>query len=356
MDQLVRSGETQTAGYRVFISYSHDDAQLARRLAVYLAERGATPLWDKNFAYGHGFHDQIKTFISYSHVFMPILTPTSRGRGWVHQEIGYAMALNIPVLPIAVGEQPGEMLQGLQAAWLKDPAADLGQAPPAEAIDRLMGRQDDPSHALYQSAEEAEHRSAMMRRYADEVRHLAEFGKVRQRGALSSFHIPDKTPAHQVWRDRYGKRPKSAYHCELQRQERKALERHADRKGCKLLIYPDINYARYGSKARVTRLNSLIEFLTGMPDDKVEIARDRKRGGENVTIVGDWFSASSLSGEMEQGYRQTIFTRHGPTVRAQIHRFDEEFDEALAQNPWPDAPSSRLGAIADLKKLVASLG
>lgn len=101
--------------YRVFISYSHHDAALVGRIASILEGHGLQPMLDTTFSSGHGFTGQIKNYIAHSHVFMPVITKESSIRGWVHQEIGYAMALNIPVLPISTGQMPGQMIQELQA-------------------------------------------------------------------------------------------------------------------------------------------------------------------------------------------------------------------------------------------------
>jgi hypothetical protein len=97
--------------YRVFISYSHEDQPLVERIAAMLIKNGLKPMWDRNFAYGQGFHEQIKKFIAHAHVFLPVLTKTADAIKWVYQEIGYSMALHIPVLQIAVEELPGEMIQ-----------------------------------------------------------------------------------------------------------------------------------------------------------------------------------------------------------------------------------------------------
>ncbi len=85
---------------RVFISYSHKDKDLARKVAKALDDNNIVPLWDEDLIPGSGFHEQIKDYISQSHIIMPILTELSSERIWVHQEIGYAMALHIPVLPL----------------------------------------------------------------------------------------------------------------------------------------------------------------------------------------------------------------------------------------------------------------
>lgn len=343
-------------GYRVFISYSHDDMRLAQRVVAHLRAKEILPMWDENFRHGHGFDKQIKTFIAYAHVFLPIITESSSNRGWVHQEIGYAMALNIPVLPIALGKPPGEMLQGLRAIRLENADADIPPSLGVEAIDELMSEPKDTTSTLYHCADEHAQRTKMMSEYAEEVRRLGYTGMVRQSGALSSFHIPDKTVNHPVWAKRYGDKPKSAHDCELLRQESISFERHARIEGCRLIVCPEISYDAYGAGGRLARLNGLLEFLQSMPDGKVEIARGPiMEQGENFTMVGDWFSASSISGRLTRGYRQTIFTRHAPSIRNQLLRFEDEFREAAQERPWPSAPSSRLGAIKYLQDIISSL-
>lgn len=138
-------------GLRICISYAHDNYEHRPQRRCHLKNYGATVLWDRGFARGSGFHEQIKTQIAYAHVFMPLRTRSSGRRGWVHQEIGYAMALNVPVLPVAVGRPPDAMLHHLHAVWF-DRAEDVGQleeALPPEVFLRLVERFDDPSQAIY---------------------------------------------------------------------------------------------------------------------------------------------------------------------------------------------------------------
>ena len=54
---------------------------------------------------------------------------------------------------------------------------------------------------------------------------------------------------------------------------------------------------------------------------------------DNVLIVGDWFYCSSVAPSVEGGYRQTIFTRHAPTMQERIEEFDQEFKSLLAGRP-----------------------
>ena len=338
--------------YRVFISYSHEDSELVSRIAKTLEGNGLHPMWDRNFLYGYGFHDQIKNFIAYAHVFLPVITKAADERKWVHQEIGYAMGLNIPVLPLAVGTWPGEMLQQIHAVQLTDDVELFKERFSYETIDNLIQHYAAGSFALYQCADFAEDRAVTMAKYANDVIALGYRDVVRQKGALSSFHIPDKTIEHPVWRDRYGGQDRGPNHCRLQREERIALATHASFAGCKLIINPTIDYPQYGESARIVRLRCLLDFLESMPDDKCQVAFNVQMGhSESVTIVGDWFSAESVSAQIGRGYRQTIFTRHAPSMVSKTDAFDREFDEQLDANGW-SAKTSRTRAIEEIQRIL----
>lgn len=321
--------------YRVFISYSHEDTELVEKVVKVLEENGLTPLWDKKFALGYRFHEQIETYIAHSHVFLPIITLGSSKRGWVHQEIGYAMALNIPVLPVTKDMLPGEMIQQLQALHTSGDMEELKEQLSREVFENLVDNYRDMSKALFQCAELAEDRAVMMAGYANNILKLGQYGCVRQKGGLSSFHIPDRVLSDPVWVDRYGDHIQSQYHCRCQREERIALQKHADVAGCKLIIDPTITLERFGLKAQITRLKTLLEFLENMPDGLVQIAiNSSQKVQENITIVGDWFAAESVSVLLYQGYRQTVFTRHAPSMRERIELFDREINELLSKMGW----------------------
>ena len=105
--------------FRVFLSYSHQDVELVRSLDQILRKNGFDPMWDHYFALGQGLNEQIRNFIAQAYVFIPILTVTS-DQQMGHQEIGYPIAMNVPVLPVAISTPeseavPGEMIQHLHA-------------------------------------------------------------------------------------------------------------------------------------------------------------------------------------------------------------------------------------------------
>jgi hypothetical protein len=346
--------------YRVFISYSHDDADLAEKVVTIIEDIGLLPMWDKDFLFGHGFQEMIKDYISRSHVFLPLITKYSCERGWVHPEIGYAIALNVPVLPVNIGTLPGKMIRGLHAVQLTENPQDMKQKLPRSIFDSLIDNHNDTSLAWYQCAELTEDRTIMMAKYAKEVLKLEPvlgseaYGFVRQKGGFSSFHIPNQVLTHPVWKERYGRLRTSQYHCRLQRNERLALGKHASKSGCRLIINPYLTYEQYEPSGRITRLKCILDFLSTALDYNVEVAFSKELRDESLTIVGDWFAAISVSAKLGQGYQQTVFTWHAPSIKIRIDLFDQEFNELLKELKWTPE-SSRSEAIKAIEKIIADL-
>jgi len=338
--------------YRVFISYSHENLAIVKDIVKILSNAEIEVMWDRKFNFGHGFHDQIKTFIAHSHVFIPIITKESSHRGWVHQEIGYAMALNIPVLPIAIDKLTGEMIREIHAISTDIKLKDLKRVLTKDTLSNLVNKYSKQECALFQSAGLTEDRAMMMADYANYVLWMKYYGVVRQKGGLSSFHIPSKVITNNIWSYRYGDIPhQNQFHKRELREERIALEKHARHAGCRLIVNPKLTYETFGVKARIIRLCSLLEFLM-TPENIVEIVFDENMvENESMTIVGDWFQAESHSAKQGHGYRQTIFTRHAPSMQYWIDLFDQEFDELLRKSKWNRENSKEL-AIKEIKKII----
>ncbi len=154
--------------YRVFISYSHSDRHFVERLVEALDKAGVTPLWDNDLLPGTGFSDQIQSFIINSHVLMPFITTASAERPWLHQEIGFAIALGKPVLPVILGGLPLGIISGIQAVQLREDLADAPIKLLAEYIRRLVdGMPDRP--ASYECPKDNTRRALLLARYAHSV-------------------------------------------------------------------------------------------------------------------------------------------------------------------------------------------
>lgn len=345
--------------FRVFISYSHGDSKLAKQVAVVLEGMELKPVLDKDIPAGRPFSDAIKRQIANAHLFMPLISENSQQRPWVHQETGYAMANNIPVLPVAFGKIPGEMIAQLQAISVGlNPADEFDETDLTEQLNRINIEQlvlSPPANAvaIMEVADYPEERTEMMARYAKRVIELGSYVRLRQRGALSSFSIPNRVLSDPVWKV---DEDSSTYYLNLLRNERIALEQHARQSGCSLMLDPEAAMARMGkdNPTRMrARLSTLLEFLESMPDDKVQVVIIRRPQGGNVTILGDWFVAESQA-RRGAGYRQTVFRWHAPTVLSELRKFDQEFDEYHRQSGL-EPNTSRRAAIAKIEEVIAGL-
>lgn len=337
---------------RVFISYSHKDKALVEKLHEVIVEAGMFPLWSRNLIPGQGFDENIMKFIEYAHVFMPVLSKSSSL--WVQQEIGYAIAHHIPVYPVTTDEiNPKGMLQMIHAIKVSDDINMLKDQLNREVFQRIP--ENHHSRSVFRRAAFVDERAAMMKEYADNLRHFNEYGIVRQKGGLSSFHIPAEPIFDQKWTDRYDPEIRSENHKENQRGERLALQKHADVAGCRLIINP--GYAMKGrtKTASRTRLQEIIDFLKNMPDEKVGIAiEDKSTNVESLTIVGDWFLAESVSFRMGDGFTNTFFTRNAAEITKRIEDFDHELNSLIRSRGWT-INNSRKNTIGELSKVINSL-
>ncbi|PYP82102.1 MAG: hypothetical protein DMF61_27360 [Blastocatellia bacterium AA13] len=71
-------------------------------------------------------------------------------------------------------------------------------------------------------------------------------------------------------------------------------------------------------------------------------------------MVGDWFVAESLIPRAGEGYRQTIFSWHAPTVLRWMRKFDEEFEELYKQSNLA-SNASRRWAIEEIEQIIKNL-
>jgi hypothetical protein len=350
---------------RVFISYSHEDREMVKVVARVINENGMTAVFDKNgLRLGKEFPEQIIHCISHAHIFLPLLTQSSVSRAWAQQEIGYALALRVPTVPVAINCEPGQFLHGIQAIHLNT-SEDMGLEETLNVVYRELKdvltfdalepclHQSPAGGALYECADTTEERAILFKRYASAVSLTGNYAMVRQLGGLSSFHIPIENVNHSDWYDRYGGHSKPLFLRNRLHDERLALTEHARRKGCKIVINPDLDFSHYGGDARRSRLGCLLRFLLDKTIQPCLVAIDTKLPpNESITMVGDWFAAHSISNMKGDGYRHTIFTRHAPSIGNLIEEFDRNFEQALGSVP---AAESRDYAIAEIQSRIDAI-
>jgi hypothetical protein len=171
----------------------------------------------------------------------------------VHQEIGYATALNVPVLPLAIGELPEGLIGDLHGKRLGPDLADLPHVLTRRAIDTLVSRAEPSSRTPAECALTPHERTQRIVQLAERVRDFGSLAHVRQRGGLGTFSLPRKTVAHPIWRQRDGETERTHEYRDLQRQERLILEQHAQAAGCDLVLDPTGLLNTHGPQARAAR-------------------------------------------------------------------------------------------------------
>ncbi len=339
---------------RVFLSHSSEDLSEVLCIVKILEKNGMDVLWSEKLTPGHEYFKQIPFYIEQAHLFIPLITQSSSERGWVHQEIGYAYAMNIPVVPVVIdGSDPIGFMGKIHAIKLKkDPLERLEQLK-FENFDHQEKHQEFP--ALYRRAAVMEKRAEMIRQYANKLAQLNRFGIVRQKGGLSSFHIPDRHIDNSVWQDRYYPEKRGSNHKQLQHDERRALQEHVEQKGCRLIVNPAYVINNRSVISAKSRIQQLIKFLESMPDNQVVIAIENgKRNVESLTLVGDYFLAESVSFCDDDGFTNTFFTRNTAEVSRRIKAFDEELNDLL-EDMGCTPKESRKKAVEYLKQIINDL-
>ncbi|MCA9904387.1 MAG: toll/interleukin-1 receptor domain-containing protein [Anaerolineae bacterium] len=318
---------TRQHRYRVFLSYAHVDKELVQRIASLIEAMGLAPLWDVDLNPGKPFTDEIKELIARSHVFIPIITRDSQHRPWVHQETGFAIALDIPILPITIGHVPSDMIAGIQGIETDSSLSQLREKFAEIDLDKLVLPIPKRPFGMVEIAELPSERCKLMSTYANWVLDLGEYGLVRTQAKLgSSFSVPRAPVDDPIWDEREGDRDTLLRPHQL--QERLSLERHAQAAGCRLIIDPTTTKFNVpGVPARRARLRVFLDFLRSIPSDKIEVAISSEAHDTNLVVVGDHFFAESMAPRSGQGYFQTVFHSHPPSVLRKVRRFDQRFEE-----------------------------
>jgi hypothetical protein len=341
---------------RVFISYTHADEGLVQQIERDLTDLGLKPVRDRNLAAGTKFDDGIRRCIAQAHVCMPFLTARSSERPWVQQEIGYALGIGIPVVPVACGAPPEGMISGLQVIIVREDLSDfrsrivearLESLVLANGSERELERLGVTTHV----AEYSEERTRLLVRFAAET---PSRGRVRQQAIFSSFSLPDAPATNPAWDAiDFGKGRSPGFRSQL-REERRALEEHARARGCSLLLYPPADFSVVGPHVHGTQLELLRQFLVSIPKASIVVGIAESQFPGSITVVGDWFGARALPPRDGSEFRQTIFTGHAPTVLRWVREFDRELKRHLGA-VGIRAAKSRDHAVSWIERRLAQL-
>jgi hypothetical protein len=352
--------------YRVFLSYSHDNENEACQVRARLKSLGMEPMSDHLLAPGTAFSDEIKRYISYAHLFIPLVTQSSSTRPWVHQEVGFALAMGVPILPLAIESVPEGFVHQIQSIVVKKGLSDLNEKLVALVFDVAFAHTARAASATvacpnasvptYQCAQSLRQRTQTLVDASRDIRLLGNTGSVRIKAAFGPFTLPNASPDMPIWDERERKNNRDLEVRELLRQEREEIELHAKASGCRMILAADPLKAKgHTPKSTAKRLRILCDFLTDARDGEVDVVFiPCAKMDSNLLIVGDWFVSEAIVPKHGDAYRLTTFTRHGSTVLRAAADYDRQFNGLLvAMGGQPG--KTRGSAIKEVEKLIRQL-
>ncbi|HUT94273.1 MAG TPA: toll/interleukin-1 receptor domain-containing protein [Thermoguttaceae bacterium] len=341
---------------RVFLSYCSEEKQeFEEPVEAALGKLGLAPISDGMLLVGErAFSERLRSLIAHSHVFMPLMTKASEKRPWVNQEIGIAMGLTIPVVPLAIGTAPSGVIMDVAGIRVKSDLSDLEEKLKRANLEKRVRSLGGSTGRMVEVVSGMPSRATEVVDSAQEGLDYGYRGRVRIWDRLSAFAAPSDETDHRKWKGLYGLVGRGDAYLEQVRRERLVLERHAKESGCDLIVAPCLEVPWTNAKARKVKLTSLLQFLRSMPDDRVRVVCTKRARKRNKVLVGDWFVAESRFEKAGQGWRQTVFTRHAPTVWREVGDFDKEFQKLLAKSGQPP-DQSRKAAMVMIEETIKAI-
>jgi hypothetical protein len=309
--------------YRFFVSYLHEDVQIAEAIAVALRKLGHRLFWDPKIEPSLLFRDVIQREISRTQFFLPLLTSDALRSTWVQQEIGYAIGANVRVVPIVFDTEDNlGMLEGRE--WLRGrrrfTPGDWHSLFEKQNWGRILRVGHTDQTAVYHYYNNEGDRSKAIEDAAQYVLAEAEpdrgggaekeYVRVFQLSPMTSFSISPNS------------RLQGPYDwCHFREQE--SLARLVEHGGGNLWIAPCYWRKGYRRDVHVDKAQNLRTFLADhQHDGKVNVVVEMSTSGQSELIVGDYWRASSVWGGKT---REMISTWHSPTVLNYRERLEKEF-------------------------------
>ena len=343
---------------KVFVSYSSQDWVAARLIVHVLEEHGIRCFFaERDLATGDPFDTAIVRRIWNSSLVIVLWSSRASQSQWVLQEVGIAVAQDIPVWPVAIEDIKFEGVilrnQGYyfrrssdpydQIARLAEEIKCAGKRPLVSsrpAIDRYLVGKLSRTEMLAKIMEEESQR-------ADSTYTL------RMQAAFSSFGI-SAAPEYRI--DGYHT---NEYH-DLLIRELRAADQLARKASVKAIIWPLRPYEDKFKKYMRVRYNNLIQWLERNEDyHRVRFAlgpyEDGNRYVFDSNVLVEGFKSPDLN---TRGYQMTTVTNQGPAILAAIDSFDSRFNELWDEHartcqvdPRKGAKEIRMYVINELKKL-----
>lgn len=307
---------------QVFLSHSSHDAVLTRLLGHVLEQEGLACFYsERDIPVGKEFDEKIISTIHGCDVLLVVWTSHAAASPWVNQEIGIAIAKNIPVWPLAIDATTiqGAMFRRQGSLLNQDPDPHAAIVRLATEIKKISGDRPFAPHVDHFLVGKEQRTRQLVELLRSENSRRVDQYTLRIQAAFSCFAIsPD--PAYRV----------SGYHTadyhNLLVNERQEVERMAQWATLRIIIWPQ---RPYDDAFMQVRFRNLLSFLrTGSSFTDTRVVLGRYHGGNryvldrNALVTGIKGPAAN-----QPGYELTTITYHGPTIGSAIREFDQQFEE-----------------------------
>jgi len=311
--------------YRFFISYQHEDIEIARKIESFLKDQGHYSYRDEtNLVPGTDITPAITKAISRSH-FLLLLGTNGKlwNHAWVQQEIGFALASSVKVIVIFVSKnktiKPHGMIDG-NATIKIEQSDDIDEILKKVNWEVILANSRISGSAVFHYINKATERPKLIAEVAHEIKTtISNQVTLRIRSGMSTFSLP-KSEQDENWMGIDTKQCGTWFHI----PERVNVQNLAGK--CYLIIDPNYPENPDGRNPRIqiAKLTTLRKFLSES-DDNVEVVRKKYSHGEGLIIFGNhWFLQSAAVGPTDS-VRSALYTWHAATIDEYCALFDDEF-------------------------------
>jgi len=320
---------------KVFISYSREhDKIVAGLISHVLTCQGFKTLFDRRLYSGANIADHICKLISQSHAVVMILSQKSIDSPWINQELGYALALNKPIIQIPIERpiKPCGMFEGLNVFdydtdWFND----------ENSIKQLTNHiheaieEKDTSPSIIKTREE---RTIEITSYFNNLNELLQKDinknvllKLYKRTSISIFSVKGHL--------KEGSQRYNDYYWELLRKQRKSIEKLIDNnENVHVRLHLDVERREYKDNIELERLNDLIKYIEKVNKNKKLRKRfkfkNEKHGQTNIIALNKHIIFEGLRPKPMDEY---LYTLRWDYPSKKFNDFFQNFDDEC----WKDS-------------------
>lgn len=311
---------------KLFISYSHTDEIVANLLVHILKTNGIECFYDRQLPAAQAFDVNLQEMIKEADVVLLLLTKSAASSAWVNQEIGFAIAMQKPVWPLAMEEdiQPRGLISTTQSYSLfdwSDPSRTISKLVEALETHSLHHANPYKAFGLPQVIRGKIPRTKFI---VDGLRELKQSGtseiSLCNQAAFSIFSASDE-PLYREIGDH------SDVYIDLLLEERRILCELIEEKRIllKLILWP---VRAYDDKFLAIRYKYLLEWMKSTVGNNMVTYVLAQYPGPNRYIIEGEFCIEGYKLHHTSGYQMSLVHYDKSKIAMALGEFNAVFEQA----------------------------